>query len=69
MPKNSKRDPLGSLNLFYKPKTSKNFKVVPCDRIQKFSEKSRIVPKKKQNPKGGPLGMPSTFRNIKKLEV
>ena len=63
MPKNPKGDPLGSLNVFYKPTTSKTFKGVPCDRIQKISEKSRIVPKK---PKEGPFGVISTFGNIKK---
>ena len=62
MLKNPRRDPLGSLNVFYKWTTSKKFKGVPFDRIQKFSEKSRILPKK---PKEGPFGLPSTFGNIK----
>ena len=66
MPKNPKRDPLGSLNVFYKPTTSKKFKGVPFNRIQKFSEQNRIVPK---TPKGGPFGPPSTLGNIKKLVV
>ena len=35
MPKNPKRDPLGLLNVFYKPKT-KHFKGVPYDRIKPF---------------------------------
>ena len=36
------------------------------DRIQKFSEKSRVVTKK---PKGELFGLPSTFGNIEKLLV
>ena len=54
MPKNPKRDPLGSLNVFYKRKTSNNSRGT-LDKIQKFSEKSRIVPKK---TKGDPLVSP-----------
>ena len=52
MPKNPKRDPSGSLNVFYKPTTSKKMQGVPFDRIRKFSKKSRIVLKK---PKDGTL--------------
>ena len=63
MPKNSKRGHSGSFNVFYKPKTSKKCKGVPFDKIQKFSKKSRIVPKK--NPKGGPFGLTCTFGSIK----
>ena len=55
MPKNPKRDPLGSLNAFYKPTTSKI-----------FGKKSHSAEKK---PNGGPFGLPSTFGNIKKLVV
>ena len=63
MPKNPKRDPLGSLKVFfYKPTTSKKFKGVRFDRIEKFSKKSCRVPKK---PKGGPFGLPFIFGNIK----
>ena len=40
MPKNPKGDPLGSINVFYKTKTSKKFKAVSFDRIQKFPEKA-----------------------------
>ena len=36
MPKNPKRDPLSSLNVFYKPTTSKKIKGVPFDRFQIF---------------------------------
>ena len=39
MPKNSKRGHSGSLNVFYKPKTSKKFKGVPFDKFRKFSKK------------------------------
>ena len=67
MLRNPKRDPLGSLNVFfYKPTTSKKIKRVPFDRIQKVWEKSRIVPKK---TKGGPFGLSFTFGNIKKRVV
>ena len=59
MPKNPKRGHLGSLNVFYKPKTSKKCKEVPFGKIRKFS-KSRIVPKK-------PFGLTCTFGSIKKL--
>ena len=61
MPKNSKRDHLGSLNVFT------NRKGVPFDRNQKFSKKSRILPKK---PSGGPtFGLASTFGSMKKIVV
>ena len=52
MPKNPKRDSLGSLNDF----TNRKLQItqgVPFDKIQKFSEKSRTVLKKK--PKWGTL--------------
>ena len=42
---------------------NKNQAVPFAARIQKFFEKSRIVPKK---PKGGPFGLPSTFGSIGK---
>ena len=67
LPKNPKRDPLDLLNVFYKLTTSKKFKGVPFDRIQKFSEKCCIVPKK--TAKVGPFGLPFTFGSIKKLVV
>ena len=52
MPKNPKRDPLGSLNTF----TNRKLRItqgVPFDKIQKIAGKSRIVPKKTQ--RGDPL--------------
>ena len=48
MPKNPKRDPLGSLNVFFQTDNFKKIKGLLFDRIQKFSEESRIVPKKIQ---------------------
>ena len=54
MPKNPKRGHLGSLNVFYKPKTyPKQMQGVPFDKFRKFSKKSRIVPEKNTN--GDPL--------------
>ena len=41
--------------------------MVPFDRIQKFSEKSRMVPEKKR--KRGSFGLPCTFGNVKELVV
>ena len=65
MPKNLKRGHLGSLNVFYKPKTSKKCKGVPFDKIRKFSKKSRIVPKKTQ--RGDPLVSPVLLEALKNL--
>ena len=39
MPKNLKRGHLGSFNVFYKPKTSKNARGLPFDKIRKFLKK------------------------------
>ena len=63
-----KRRPFRLIKRFYKPKTSKNCKGLPFDRIRKFSKKSRIVPKK--NEKIKPMytfGLASTFGSIKNL--
>ena len=65
MPKNLKRDPLCSLNVFYKPTNSKISKGVPFDRVRNFSEKSRIVPKKTQ--KGDLLVYPILLETLKNL--
>ena len=65
MPKNPKRDPLGSLNVFYEPKTSNNSRGYPLTKF-KISEKSHSVEK---NPKGGPFGLTSTFGSIKNFLV
>ena len=62
MLKNPKRGLLGSLNVFYKPKTSKKCKGYPLIKFENF-DKSRIVPKK---PKGEPFGLTCTFVIIKK---
>ena len=48
MPKNPKRGHLDSLNVSYKPKTSKKCKGVPFDKFENFRKKSRTVPKKTQ---------------------
>ena len=62
-----RKRPFRLIKCFYKPKTSKKGNGVPFERIRKFSEKSRIVPKK---PKGGrDFGLASTFGNIKKFVV
>ena len=53
LPKNTKKDPLGLLNVFTKRKLQQT---VPFDRIQKFSEKYCKVPKK--TAKGDPLVSP-----------
>ena len=60
MPKNLKRGHLGSLNVFYKPKTSKKCKGVPFDKIRKLC---RIMPKKTQ--RGDPLVSPVLLEALK----
>ena len=60
LPKNPKRFRL--IKRFLQTENFKKFKGVPFDRIQKFSEKCRKVPKK---PQRGPFGLPSTFGSIK----
>ena len=47
MPKTPKRGHLGSLNVFYKPKTSKNARGYPFIKFENV-RKSRIVSKKTQ---------------------
>ena len=62
MPKNSKRDHSGSLNVFTNRKLQKKCKGLPFDRIRKFSKKSRIVPKKtKKIKRKKTFGLASTF--------
>ena len=46
MPKNPKRDPLGSLNVFYKPKTSNNLRGYALTKFKKFRKKSHSAEKK-----------------------
>ena len=65
MPTNTKRDPLGSLNVFYKPTTSKKFKGVPFDRILKISEKKSHSAEKIQ--RGYPLVYPLFLETLKNL--
>ena len=64
MPRNQRRDPLGSLNVFLQTDNFKKIQGVPFNRIQKFSKKSRIVPK---NPKGDPLVYPLLIETLKNL--
>ena len=47
-----KKRPFRLIKRFLQTENFKTFKGLPFDRIQKFSEKCRIVPKK--NRKGGP---------------
>ena len=58
MPKNLKRGHLGSFNVFYKPKTSKNARGYPLIKFENFRKKSHSAEK---NPKGGPFGLTCTF--------
>ena len=60
MPKNPKRDTLGSLNVFLQTDNFRKPKGGPFDRIRKFSKQKSHSAKK---PKGGPFGLPSTFGN------
>ena len=64
MPKNPKRGHLGSLNVFYKPKTSKKCKLYPLIKFENYRKKSHSAEKK---PKGGPFGLTCTFGSIKNL--
>ena len=66
MPKNLKRGYLGSLNVFYVPKTSKKCKGYPLLKFENFRKKSHSAEK---NPKGGPFGLTCTFGSIKKFMV
>ena len=65
MPKSLKRGHLGSLNVFYKPKTSKKCKGVPFDKIRKFSKKKSHSAEKTQ--RGNPLVSPVLLEALKKL--
>ena len=60
-----KKRPFRLIKRFLQTESFKKFKVVPFDRIQKFSEKCRIVPKK--TAKGGPFGFRPTFRSMRNL--
>ena len=66
MLKNLKRGHLGSLNVFYKPKTSKKCKGIryPLIKFENFQKKSHSAEK---NTKGGPFGLTCTFGSIKNL--
>ena len=45
MPKNPRRGHLGSINVFYKPKTSKKFKWYPLIKIESSRKKSHSAEK------------------------
>ena len=64
MPKNLKRGHLGSLNVFYKSKTSKKCKGVPSVKFENFRKKSHSAEK---NPKGGPFISPVLLEALKNL--
>ena len=66
LPKNPKRDPLSSINVFLQTENFKKFKGVPFDKIQIFSEKCRIVPKK---GKGGAFVFHYTFEVSEKFVI
>ena len=53
------KDPLSSINVFLQTENFKEFKGVRFDKIQNFSEKCRIVPKKRKGE--GPFGLHYTF--------
>ena len=65
MPEKQKRHFRLIKRFFFTNRKLQKIQGVPFDRIQKFSEKCRIVPK--QNRKGGALW--STLGNNKKLVV
>ena len=52
MTENPKRGHLGSINVFYKPKTSKKCKGYPLIKFENFQKKSHSA---EINPKGNPL--------------
>ena len=61
-----KKKPFRLIKHFLQTENFKKFKGVPFDRIQKFSEKCRIVPKK---PQRGTLWSPLYFWKHKKFVV
>ena len=63
MPKNPKRDPLSSINVFLQTENFKKFKGVRFDKLQNVSEKCRIMPK--TTAKGAPFGLHYTFEALK----
>ena len=69
MPKNLKRDHLGSLNVFRNRKLQKNARGYPLIESENFRKKSRIVPKKneKKIKRKKTFGRASTFGSKKNL--
>ena len=59
-----KRGHLGSLNVFYKLKTSKNCKGVPFERTRKFSKKVAYC---RKTHRGDPLVSPVVLEALKNL--
>ena len=64
MPKNLKRGHLGSLNVFYKPKTSKKCKGYPLIKFENFRKKSHSAEK---TQRGDPLVSPVLLEALKNL--
>ena len=62
--KNPKNHPLGSLNVFYKPKTSKNAREYPVIKFENFRKTNAKCRKK---TKGDPLVSPVLLEALKKL--
>ena len=65
MPKNLKRGHLGSFNVFYKPKTSKNARGYPLIKFENFRKKSHSAERKTQ--RGDPLVSPVLLEALKNL--
>ena len=64
MPKNLKRGYLGSLNVFYKPKPSKNAREYPLIKFENFRKKSHSAEK---TQRGDPLVSPVLLEALKNL--
>ena len=64
MQKNLKRGHLGSFNVFYKPKTSKNARGYSLIKFENFQKKSHSAEK---NPKGAPLVSPVLLEALKNV--
>ena len=60
-----KKRPFRLIKRFYKPKTSKNCKGLPFDRVRKFSKKTSHSAEKIKRKKT--FGLASTFGSIKNL--
>ena len=65
LPENPKRDPLDSLNVFYKPKTSNNSEGYFLTKFKKLLKKESLGADRKKRPKGDPLISPPLLEAIK----